>query len=213
METNTTTPPPTNNNAPSGLQAKIKANQTPLLIILLSILTAFLVIIAIAPKKAGITPPPAQNKTVVSPADTTLTLSNTTPAPGAIQTVEVVADSGKNTVTGVQLELSFDPKLASNVSIVSGSYIKSPVELLKKVDYVNGRISYVIGVPIGGTGVQGSGTVAVITYTEAGAKGQPVTFKFLPKTLVASQGFSENALKKASNYTKVIGETATPSAQ
>ncbi len=193
------------------LQGKIKQNQTPLLITLLTVLTGFLVIIAIAPKRPSVVPPPAEKKQIVTPAHTVLSFENASSSSGAFQSVNIVADSSDNKVTGVQIELAFDPTLVSNVSITPGIFIKNPVELLKKVDYTAGRITYVLGVPIGGAGVQGKGVVAILNYTEASAKGKVVEIKFLPKSLVAIEGFSGTALKSTSDYSKVIGGSPSPS--
>jgi hypothetical protein len=195
------------------LAEKIKRNQTPLLILLLTILTGFLVIIAIAPKRPTLTPPPSEKQEIVTPAETILSFESASLPTAAVQSVNVVADSGTNKITGVQLELSFDPKLISGVTVTSGNLIPEPVELLNKVDATNGRITYVIGVPIGGSGVQGKGTVATISYNEIGAKGTLSEIKFLPKTLVAIEGFSATALKSSFDYSKIIGEAASPSAQ
>ena len=195
------------------LTEKIKRNKTPLLILLLTILTGFLVIIAIAPKRTTITPPPSEKQEIVTPAETVLSIESSSLPTSPVQTANVIADSGTNKVTGVQLELSYDPALITNVTVAPGTFIAEPVELLNKVDPVNGRITYVIGVPIGGSGVQGRGTVATISYTEIGAKGTLSEIKFLPKTLVAIEGFSASALKSSTDFSKLIGEAATPSAQ
>lgn len=188
------------------LTAKIKQNQTPLLIILLTILTGFLVIIALAPKKPTVTPPITVQKPTPNPAQTSLSIVPSQAQTGATKTLDVMVDSGGNSVTWVQLEMSFDPKLMTNVVVTPGTYIKTPTELLKKVDYANGRISYVLGIQIGGTGSKGSGAVAHISYQEAGAKGQKVEIKFLPKTLVTSGSFATSALKKTTDYSYTIGQ-------
>lgn len=193
-------------------KTKIKRNQTPLLIILLTVLTGFLVIIAIAPKRSSLTPPPSEKQEIVTPAETDLRLETISVPSSPTQIVNVVADTGTNKVTGIQLELSFDPKLITGVTVAAGNFIPEPVELLNKINSTDGRITYVIGVPIGGSGVQGRGTIATISYTEAGAEGELVEIKFLPKTLVAIEGFSASALKSSTDYSKVIGQSASPSA-
>ena len=203
MNNETPSTQPTNTN----WQAKIKGNKTPLLIALLAILTVFLVLIAIAPKKVNVTPPPATEEEAIVPAETILSMESASSS-GSAQSVNVMVDSGANTVTGVQLELSFDPKLITNVTLTPGEFITNPVELLKNIDYANGRVSYVLGIPIGSEGVQGTGTVAKLSYREVGAQGETVSIKFLPKTLVASEGFSASALKEARDYSKAIGQPA-----
>lgn len=191
---------------------RIKRNKTPLLIVLLTILTGFLVVIAIAPKGPTTTTPPAE-KEVITPAETVLSMESASLPTATAQIVNVIADSGTNKVTGVQLELSYDPSLISNLTLSPGDFIKEPVELLNKVDITNGRITYVVGVPIGGEGIMGRGTVARISYTEVGSKGSVVEIRFLPKTLVAIEGFSATALKESIDFAKPVGEPASPSAQ
>lgn len=190
----------------------IKRNQTPLLILLLTIITGFLVAIALAPKKPSVTPQPSEKQEIVTPAETVLSFESTSQPTSAFQSVNVVADSGSNKVTGIQLELFYDPKIISNVTLAPGTFIPEPVELLNKVDSVNGRVTYVVGVPIGGSGVSGKGTVATISYDEIGEKGKLTEIKFLPKTLVAIEGYSSSALKSSTDYSKTIGESASPSA-
>ena len=206
-QTNTTTNQTTSTPSGKSVSSKLKKNQTPLLIIILTVLTAFLVIIAIAPKNQTLPTPPVV-KTPVIPAETALSFGNATSS-GGVDNVDVIANTGTNKMTGVQLELSFDPKLITNISITPGTLIPSPVELLKNIDYTNGRITYVSAIPIGGAGVKGNGVVAHISFTEAGAKGQTISIKFLPKTLVSTEGLATSSLKSTSDFTTVIGETTT----
>lgn len=198
-----------------GLGSKVKTNKTPILIIALAILTGLLMVVALSPKaQAPVKSNPAANSTPTAPAEAVLSFANATSS-GSLDSVDVVASTGNATATGFQLELSFDPKLISNIEITPGSFVKGwQVLPLSDTDYKNGRISYAVGVPLGGNGVKGRGAIAHISFTEIGLKGQVMSIKVLPKTMVSAQGFAGSFLKSSSNYTKVIGETtSTPSAQ
>ena len=210
-QTPTESKPGTNNN----LQGKLKSNKTPLLIIVLAILTGLLLIFALAPKS---TPPSntgnnsAQNATPSAPAEAVLTFGNATSS-GSVDNVDVIANTGNAATTAVQLEMSFDPKMVSNIAITPGDFVKGWSVLIKNIDYTNGRISFAIGMPLGASGIKGMGTVAHLSFTETGAKGQTIQITMLPKTLVSIQGFAGSSVKSTSNFTKVIGSTqsAAPS--
>jgi hypothetical protein len=204
METNTTTPI---NNSTADLEKKIRANKTPLLIIILAILTGILLIVALSPKAIVPITRTDQNKSA-TPAETTLSFGKAT-STGSQDSVDVIVNTGKATATAVQLEMTFDPKLISNIKIEPGNYTKNWGVLLNKVDYPNGRITYALGVPLSGGSVKGTGSVANITFTEIGAKGQTIQINLLPRSLVSIEGFAGSSLKSTSNFTKVIGETTS----
>ncbi len=211
MDNNET--PSTNNS--QGYGRKIRANKTPLLIVVLAVLTGILVMVALSPNKSSAPSPTGSQQAEVTPQEATLTFGNATSS-GSINTVDVILNTGNSTVTAVQLEMSFDPKMISNVSLKKGDFVADWDELTPtKIDYANGRISYVLGVPLNGGSVKGSGSVASITFTEAGAKGQQVEIKMLPKSLVSIEGYSGSSLKSTSDFMKVIGtpSSATPTGQ
>lgn len=203
MEENKNTAQPTKN--PSSLQVKVKANKTPLLIIILAVLTGILVLVALSPKKATAPSPQTTRQTEVTPQEVTLNFGTATSS-GAVDSVDVIANTGNATATAVQLEMSFDPKMISNVSLKQGDFVKNWQVLLNKVDYANGRISYALGVPLSGGSVKGTGPIATLTFTEAGVKGQQIQIKLLPKSLVSIEGFSGSSLKSTSDFMKIIGQ-------
>jgi len=63
--------------------------------------------------------------------------------------VNIQINTKKNKVTAVQLELSYDPLLLKNVSIVPGPFLRENIELIKTIDESQGRISYALGIPPG----------------------------------------------------------------
>lgn len=122
--------------------------------------------------------------------------------------------TGKNRVTAVQLELIYDPKVLSNVSVVPGSFFKNPIALLNQIDTKTGRISYALGISPTDEAVMGKGVTAILTFdVKAGTEAKTVIL-FLPKTLVTAQGVTESVLKQTTNGIFTIGEKlSTSSAQ
>jgi hypothetical protein len=179
--------------------------RTLALIIFLIVVTVGLVMLSVYSKPAVETPP-ARITTTTTPlyVQTTIALSNElTPIvakPGTFQT-DATITTGENKVTVVQLELSYDPKAISNVTITPGTFFKNPTVLLNKVDPTLGRISLAMGVSMGESGASGSGQIATITFTpNAGFKTTEI--KFLPTTQVADENFpSKSVLKTATGAT------------
>ena len=214
MEENTNTstqPAPSSPPQPaktnSSASSFFKKNKTPLLIIGLTLLTVLLVMVALSPKQT-ITPSSPTPKTVVNPADTTLSMTqaSSSATTTGTQSVNINIDTGKNKVNAVQFELSYDPTVITNVDIVSGPFLDKTLEAYKKVDTINGRVSFDLVMPIGGSTYNGTGVAAVVSYTPLSAT-KPVEIKFLPKTVVTALGFSATAIKSSTDF------TSTPTAQ
>lgn len=104
---------------------------------------------------------------------------------------DILIDSKTNKITGAQIELTYDPTILSKVDITPGNFLKNPVEVLKKVDVKNGRISYVLGTRLNESS-NGTGIIATITYLRL--KNTQTTIDFLPQTLITAHGFSESVL-------------------
>lgn len=170
--------------------------KTILLIVVLALVAGGLTYVALSPKKSS--PQPQAQTTIVSPADTTLSIQPSLKDPASKSYSSVVyVDSGKNVVNGIQLELYYDPKIITNVSITALNFFPSSTEILKKIDQANGRISYAIASSIGENGVKGKGNLAKITYTPVLGSGiDTSSFNFLPKTEVSGLGTDASLLKE-----------------
>lgn len=105
--------------------------------------------------------------------------------------MDIAINSRDNNVSGAKLELVFDPKVLGNVDIKPGSFLPNPTVISKKIDAVNGRITYVLE---SADGVKGEGTVAVISFSKL--TNQETTINFLPQTQVSAQGFDQSVLKE-----------------
>jgi hypothetical protein len=167
------------------------------------ILVAFLILVTLGLVLLAVysqTPPTpsVQRNPQASFAHTTLAISNATlvASPSSMYKVDVKIQSNDNKITAVQLEMSFDPNVLSNVDIQPGQFIQTPVILLKKVDQTQGRISFAEGVPLGQKGLMGTGTVATITFTPISQT--QTSINFLPKTQVTAQGLVQSVLRSSS---------------
>ena len=182
--------------------------KTVLLIILLALVAGGLTYLAISPKNE-VNNPTVAEKEPVNPADTTLSIDPTVKETANTYSSTVTIDTGKNEVIGVQIELYYDPKVITNVNIVPLDFFASSTEILKKLDPVNGRISYALATPLGDNGKRGQGNIAKITYSSVlGQEATIASFSFLPKTEVSGIGTNASLLKAANDGTIQI---ATPS--
>jgi len=182
------------------------SKRTLLLIVILTVITAGLLILAVssqheeAPQLANTSPSPT-----TAPATVILGLTQSTPATGGVKSVDLNVDSGASKVTGVQIELAYDPNVLTNVTVTPGAYIQNPVVLFNRVDQKNGRITFAEGVsPTGAesVGISGTGVAAVIKYSVSpGATGSTTTLHFLSKTVVTAEGVTTSVLKSTSDLT------------
>jgi hypothetical protein len=123
--------------------------------------------------------------------------------------------TGTNKVTAVQLELQYDPKILTNVTVAPGLFFTNPDVLLNQIDAKTGRVSYALGVGLAGRGVAGRDAVAMLSFEVKSETPQPTSIFFLPKTLVTAEGISESVLEQ----TNIVGQftlgedNSTPSAQ
>lgn len=109
--------------------------------------------------------------------------------------VNIQINTKKNKVTAVQLELSYDPTLLTDVNIIPGPFFTSPSVLLKEIK--NGTILYSLGVAPGSSGKKGKGIIATVTFRINSTKSTITPLLFLPKTMVAADGETKSVLKSA----------------
>ena len=159
---------------------------------------------------------PIGNKAIISSyAHTVLRLTPPVNKPYTVTyTSNVNIETGGDKVTAAQLELSFDPKVLTNVQITPGTFIQNPVVLLKKVDQSNGRISFTLGVPGNQQTPKGTGTIATITFDEIPTASGSTIVDFLPKTQVTAAGIAQSVLKESfgSLFFVKQNESPTPAA-
>lgn len=190
------------------------SRQTIAFVTFLIVVTIVLLGLAVYTQKPGApTPTPTvQRPTSPSYAHTSLKLTPpvNTPALPNSYTTDVTIATGGDKVTAAQLELSYDPKVLTNVQIKPGTFIKNPVVLLKKVDQANGRISLAIGIPLGQNGPTGTGTVATITFDEVPTATGSTILDFLPKTAVTAEGIAQSVLKSSTGSLFFVNQNESP---
>lgn len=171
------------------------SRRTLVLIILLTLITAGLLVLALRPSV-----PPAPIKPQTAPvAQTSLSFGQViiTPATTSASptySLPVNIKTGANKVTVVQLELVFDPELLENVTATPGSFFTNSIELLKAIDAKNGKITYAIAVAPTDNGKEGIGTVAIISFESKAETQTETAITFSPKSLVAAEGFAQSVL-------------------
>lgn len=170
-------------------------NRTILLIIILIASVAGLLSLSLNMRTA-----PSPVSTPVSVAQTTLTISTPTASTSGVLTSDILINTNGNKVSAVQIELSYDPNVLGNVDIASGPFFKTPVELFKKIDTVNGRVSFASGGALGKEGLSGRGVVAKLSFTKFQSLGT-TSISFLPKSLVSTEGVTQSVLKSATGLT------------
>jgi hypothetical protein len=182
--------------------------KTLILIVLLVIVTIGLLVIALMPNlKTSAPVKPAPVSSVPAYLQTELAFSTPVNTLNTYST-DVLISSGSNKTTAVQLEISYDPKVLTNVDIVPGSFFTTPVVLLKKIDTVNGRISYALGISPSQKPTSGNGTVATITFSPVAtttATQTPIIFE--PKTEATAVGYAPSVLKQTTNVIVTFSPT------
>jgi hypothetical protein len=183
------------------------SKRTLALIAFLTALTAFFVYLAVSqnqPQKTVVTKV-APTKTPI-PAYTTLQLSPESLVlssnSGSLQVLINTGTGTKtNAVTAVQLELQYDPKMLSTVSITPGTFIPSATALVNSIDQQTGRITYALAIPPSGSGATGKGTVATLRFTSLIPRGGSTEVTILPTTLVTAQGVTESVFLNGTGAT------------
>ncbi len=186
--------------------------RTIALIIGLFFVTAFLLYIALAPGKNSAPKKVAQP---ITPKPTKVmghTLLSLSPRNAVISSysgsLDVLIDSHGDKVTGVQLDISYDPKIVTNVAILPGDFFAKPQVLLKNIDPALGKIFYILVLPPQEKAATGSGKVATISFSANGTS----TVSFGPKTKVTAEGAATSVLLQTQDATVTTSQTLrTPS--
>lgn len=155
---------------------------------------------------AQVTPAPTIAKTAsvgFSPA----TLTVTTATASAPQTVDIVADTGGEPATGVQVDIVYDPKVITNVQLLApnpdnslfgaaGSY----ATLFRNLNPTAGTVFYAVAINPGGTQVNGMGSVGQLQFTVV-AGTQTAQISYGARTLVTRAGVPDSVLGKTTPLT------------
>lgn len=171
--------------------------KTVVLIIILALIAVSLVYVAFLSKNATLKQIVQKTQEVKNPAQTILSIDKNAKDEETGEYYSIVfVDTGKNNINGVQLELYYDPTLLTNVTVTPLDFFPQAVELLKKIDQTNGRISYALTVSPGENAINGKGNLVKISYTPIGASQISSVINFLPKTEVSGESTAASLLKE-----------------
>ncbi len=153
----------------------------------------------------------SQTKTAFNTAQTVLSLSPnslTISANATSSAVNLIANTNTNSISGVQIELAYNPTKLTDVSISSGSFFPNPSVLLNKIDKINGRMFYAIVLPAGEkNGIKGNGIIATINFKSLMTPGEQTQIKFFPKTLVIAPNINKSLLKETNGATIIAPQS------
>lgn len=201
MENNTPTTPPA---SPS------MSGKTITLIVGLCVLTIALVVLAVKMNKQAGAPSSQDQASAPTPtpiAHTALSFSPQTvsvnPTSGATQSLEVMINTNGDPVSGIQLELSFDPKVVSLKTITPGTFLPNALVLLPaKIDNTNGTATLIFAKTPSQQPKTGSGLAATVTYTiKPGTTATQTQIKILPKSEISATGMKDSVLKSSDTAT------------
>lgn len=195
------------------------SKRTLILIVFLLVLTGFFVYLAVSQNQqkpapvAKVTPTakPQVAFTTIALMPQTLSLSSRS---GSLNIV-INTHGEKNKVTAVQLELSYDPKSLSSVTLTPGPFLPAAAPLINTVDAQQGKITYALVIPPSGQGKSGEGVVATIAFQSLLTAGASTEITVLPTTLITAEGIPESVLAKGTGATISVGTPAlvSPSIQ
>lgn len=186
------------------------SNRTLVLIIALIAITVGLLWMAL--KNSPVPPPAATQPTVmpvlpqtsISFGELSTALSTTS---ARVYSLPINISTVNNKVTVAQVELSYDPKILTNVSINAGTFFANPFILINQVSEKDGRVSYSIGINPQDAAKQGNGLLATLTFQTIKPTLQSTNIVLLPKSLVVAEGTDRSVLKATTSAQITVGET------
>lgn len=122
---------------------------------------------------------------------------------------EVALTTEREKVTAVEIDLTYDPKILTNVDIKPGTFFSNPTILRETIDKTNGKVSFVLGIGLGQSPVNGNGTVAVLSFTTLPKSGI-TTISFLKQSAVTVSTVRPSILTNAQGIQFSFGPTPTP---
>ncbi len=194
--------------------------KTTILIVILALITGILIVLAVRSDQTqqivnNLTTKPTATIEPVKPYATlsflpeNLDVSLVSP----IQSVDIVIDSDNKPIAGVQVELSYNPKLFANVSVSQPKqnpfFGANPTILINSVDVSQGRISYAVGISPDGSEKSGKGSIATLNFTANKLAGvRTGQFSFLPKSAVTTLSTSGSILKTSIPLQVILSNSA-----
>jgi len=192
--------------APSnGTNNPFVPQKTLVLIGVLALITIILLVFAL---HIGFPGNKTVNQASVPVLKTTLGISKPV-ASSSIYTANVWLTTEREKVTAVDIELTYDPKILTNVDVKPGSFFPNPTVLRQTIDKINGKVSFILGIGLGDSPVNGNGTVAILSFTTL-TKSGVTTISFLKESGVTVSTIRPSILTNAQGVQFPFGPTPTP---
>ncbi len=198
------------------------SKKTLALIVILLILTIILLALALfQSEKPSSQPSPKVIQQSPSPTEkpvgnTTLRLSPNpvypTTGTNSATTVTVEIDTGTDRVTGVQLEIAYDPRVLTNMEIKPGDFFSNPTVLpVGGVNNRTGRITFALAPSKIGESRTGMGTVAILTFipsTNAGVEQTRIEILEKSKVSVLPRDTIKSVLRSFEGTTVILSSSS-----
>lgn len=187
-------------------------NIHPRTLVLIGILiTLAIVLLGIAIKLSGGNPKNLLPGTI-KPTPTIEKTASVTFSPTTIDvasgsgTAEIIATTGKNPITGVQIELLYDPTVITNIKLTppdaTNSLFGAPGTYTNLfTDNKPGDLTFAVAISLNAQNVTGSGSVGTITFNTIPGSKTETQITLGPKTIVTSTATAGSILNTATPLT------------
>lgn len=158
--------------------------------------------------KSKVLPTPVPAKTEKPVSQTILMFGNLSALSSSkTYSLPIIIQAEKNAVTGIQIELNYDPQAITSVNIAPGSFFTNPVILFKTIDIVNGRVSYAIGINPQNQGIKKKeGIAAILSFKASSPISQTTAISFLENSLVTTEEIDGSILNSTIPTQFVLGQ-------
>lgn len=192
--------------------------RTVLLIGILIVTATLLLIYAVASHPSKKREPEIKLPLTVSPGPINDTILSFSPDYVMLSTseaasIDIKIDTGRNQITGVQVELAYDPEVFTDIKIEPGTFFPQANVLLNNNDKKSGRYSYALVLPPTTPPLTGSGTVAKVSlkkFANVSNTQSPTALTILPKSLVSAIGVEGSVLRETKSATIVFMPSSLP---
>lgn len=194
--------------------------KTTILIIILALLTGILIFLAVRREQSV----DIVNKIIPTPIPQTKPYALLSFSKEFIEatasgqySVDIILDTKGKSVSGAQAEISYDPKIITNVQITTAKnsiFGTNGNTLFSLVDPKQGRISYAVGIPIDGEEVDGIGPIATVTFNiNISNLFNTTQMTFLPKSAVTTLSTQQSVLLNTQPLQIIAGQDSLPTNQ
>jgi hypothetical protein len=115
--------------------------------------------------------------------------------------VDIIVDTGSNQINFVQVQIFYDPKRLSNIKIAQGPFMQKAQILNSYINSQTGTITYILNLPKKEKSIQGTGSIATITFNTSLKPKQYTVLAFSKETLVTDSIHTDSILKETKGTT------------